>query len=111
MNAYAKEDPIARLPRRRATSTPSTEFLGGEGYSFVFQGQSGYLDHALASPSLAEQVAGVTEWHINADEPDRPGLQRGVQVRRTRSSTLYSDDAVPVLRPRPCARRYEPERL
>jgi PKD domain len=44
-------------------------YLGDEAYSFVFQGQSGYLDHALASPSLSGQVAGVTEWHINADEP------------------------------------------
>jgi predicted extracellular nuclease len=29
----------------------------------------GYLDHALANAGLAEQVAGVVEWHINADEP------------------------------------------
>jgi hypothetical protein len=35
----------------------------------VFGGQSGYLDHALANTSLAPQVTGVTEWHINADEP------------------------------------------
>ena len=35
----------------------------------MFDGQSGYLDHALANESLAPQVTGVTEWHINADEP------------------------------------------
>jgi hypothetical protein len=39
-------------------------------YSYVFDGESGYLDHALASPSLDAQVAGATEWHNNADEPD-----------------------------------------
>ena len=44
-------------------------FLGTEAYSFVFEGQSGYLDHALASRSLARQITGVAEWHINADEP------------------------------------------
>lgn len=37
-------------------------------YSFVFGGQLGYLDHALANASLLDQVKGVTEWHINADE-------------------------------------------
>jgi hypothetical protein len=30
---------------------------------------SGYLDHGLASPTLAAQVTGAAEWHINADEP------------------------------------------
>jgi hypothetical protein len=42
----------------------------GMPYSYVFDGESGYLDHALASTSLDPQVAGVTEWHNNADEPD-----------------------------------------
>ena len=45
------------------------KLLGAKAYSYVFDGQSGYLDHALASPSLVAQVTGVTEWHINADEP------------------------------------------
>ena len=26
--------------------------VGAAGYSYVFEGQSGYLDHALASPLL-----------------------------------------------------------
>ena len=34
----------------------------------LFSGQSGALDHALATSSLAPQVAGAIEWHINADE-------------------------------------------
>ena len=34
----------------------------------MFDGQLGSLDHALASASLADQVRGVTVWHINADE-------------------------------------------
>ena len=68
MNAYAKEDPITVFEDAGYANTIA-DALGDEAYSFVFQGQSGYLDHALASPSLSEQVAGVTEWHINADEP------------------------------------------
>ena len=49
---------------------PIAEEQGPSAYSFVFSGQFGYLDHALASSSLLPQVPGVTEWHINADEPD-----------------------------------------
>lgn len=66
LNAYAKEEPVARL-----------EALGYEnlnarigGYSFLFDGQLGVLDYALANPPLQPQVRGIAEWHINADEPD-----------------------------------------
>ena len=45
-------------------------FQGPFAYSYVFDGQAGYLDHALANPSLLAQVTGVADWHINADEPD-----------------------------------------
>ena len=38
-------------------------------YSFGFGGQVGYLDHALASPSLLPEVSGTAVWHINGDEP------------------------------------------
>jgi predicted extracellular nuclease len=68
LNSYAREDPITVLRDAGYVDTID-EHLAGDGYSFVFQGQSGYLDHALASPSLATQVSGVTEWHVNADEP------------------------------------------
>jgi hypothetical protein len=68
LNSYAKEDPI------RALETAGYEnlvvrFGGPDAYSYVFDGQWGHLDHALASPTLAPQVTGVAEWHINADEP------------------------------------------
>ena len=43
--------------------------MGVDAYSYVFNGQAGYLDHALATSNLASQVTGVVEWHINADEP------------------------------------------
>jgi hypothetical protein len=35
----------------------------------VFNGESGYLDHGLATASLAAQVTGTVDWHINPDEP------------------------------------------
>jgi len=42
--------------------------IGASAYSFEFDGQLGALDHALATPSLAQQVVDAIEWHINADE-------------------------------------------
>lgn len=68
LNAYAKEDPINVIRASGYTDLLAT-FGGGDAYSYVFSGQSGYLDHGLASTSLTPQVRGATEWHINADEP------------------------------------------
>jgi predicted extracellular nuclease len=67
LNAYAKEDPILALEHGGYTSL--MERLGPEAYTFVHEAQSGYLDHALATGTLAPQVVGVDVWHINADEP------------------------------------------
>lgn len=68
LNAYAKEDPIAVIEEFGFVNLIE-RFGGADAYSYVFDGQWGYLDHALASPSLAEQVVGTGEYHINADEP------------------------------------------
>ena len=68
LNAYAMEDPITAILGNGYTNLVLA-YGGSDAYSYVFDGQWGYLDHALASPSLAAQVAGVTEWHVNADEP------------------------------------------
>lgn len=68
LNAYAKEDPI-NVIRAAGYADLLATFVGEDAYSYVFSGQSGYLDHGLASASLASQVKGATEWHINADEP------------------------------------------
>jgi predicted extracellular nuclease len=68
LNSYAKEDPIKALEADGYTNLAAV-FQGPNAYSYVFDGQSGYLDHALANAPLVSQVTGVTEWHINADEP------------------------------------------
>ena len=72
-NAYAKEDPIADLTGNgfvdqiaRFLDMPGANSYG---YSYVFNGSSGRLDHAIANNTLSPKVTGVTEWHINADEP------------------------------------------
>jgi predicted extracellular nuclease len=78
LNSYDKEDPIdailAGSDDTYGTADDYTDLLyrfGGEyAYSYVFDGQTGYLDHGLASATLNGQVTGATAWHINADEPD-----------------------------------------
>jgi hypothetical protein len=67
-NSYAKEDPIAALEAGGYTNLVG-HFHGDEAYSYAFDGQWGYLDFALASPSLLAQVTDANDYHINADEP------------------------------------------
>ena len=69
LNAYAREDPLTTLAEAGYTDLAAQE-LGDDAYSFVFDGQIGTLDYALANDALAESVVGVTEWHVNADEAD-----------------------------------------
>ncbi|HLB50314.1 MAG TPA: ExeM/NucH family extracellular endonuclease, partial [Anaerolineales bacterium] len=68
LNSYAMEDPITALQSGGFTNLIST-FVGPDAYSYVFDGQWGYLDHALGSASIVSQVTGVADYHINADEP------------------------------------------
>ncbi|MFZ5878110.1 MAG: ExeM/NucH family extracellular endonuclease [Chloroflexota bacterium] len=67
LNSYAMEDPITALKTAGYTDLVNV-FGGADAYGYVFDGQLGYLDHALSNASLTPQVAGVAEWHINADE-------------------------------------------
>lgn len=68
LNAYAKEDPIMAITGA-GYADMIARFAGANAYSYVFDGQAGYLDHALASPALTAQILGASDWHINADEP------------------------------------------
>ncbi|GGD54981.1 ExeM/NucH family extracellular endonuclease [Lacimicrobium alkaliphilum] len=68
LNAYAKEDPIRAFTDNGFTNLIEA-YAGSEAYSYVFRGEAGYLDHAIASDDLAAQVTDVATWHINADEP------------------------------------------
>lgn len=67
LNAYAKEDPIAAIEAAGYTNVVA-QFASGA-YSYVFDAESGSLDHALASSSLMAKVVAAADWHINADEP------------------------------------------
>jgi predicted extracellular nuclease len=67
LNAYGFEDPI-RLMLDRGYRDLVAMHVGDGAYSYVWRGESGRLDHALATPALAARVTGAAEWHINADE-------------------------------------------
>lgn len=65
-NAYAQEDPIYDL-----TSSGYVDQSGRFetlGYSYVFDGMAGRLDHAITTASLSSKVMGLAHWHIDADE-------------------------------------------
>lgn len=68
LNAYGKEDPILLLSDNGFDDLIA-RFNDQAGYSYVFDGESGYLDHGLASASMVSQITGSNQWHINADEP------------------------------------------
>ena len=69
LNSYMREDPIKAIEGAGFTNLLD-QLIGPDAYSFLFNGQIGALDHALASADLTDQVSGVAEWHINADEAD-----------------------------------------
>ncbi len=68
LNAYGREAPVTELLDSGYIDLVST-YNGEAGYSYIFDGESGYLDHALATPALATHTVGAALWHVNADEP------------------------------------------
>jgi uncharacterized protein len=90
LNAYALEDPVQTLVRAGYTDLVAAR-QGHTSYSFVFNGQWGYLDHALASAALLPRITGAAKWHINADEPT--ALEYTTSFRSTEHlTTLYRPD-------------------
>jgi hypothetical protein len=78
LNSYTMEDPIDAIKAGPDDTIGTADdyanlifnYQGLYAYSYVFDGQAGYLDHALANAGMASQVTGVADWHINADEAD-----------------------------------------
>jgi len=90
-NSYTYEDPI-RLLEARGYRNLVSRWIGANAYSYVYNGEAGYLDHALASLPLASHVKAVHEWHINADEP--LALQYTLAYKSTeQQKTYYAPDA------------------
>ncbi|PRE69854.1 ExeM/NucH family extracellular endonuclease [Burkholderia multivorans] len=90
-NSYTYEDPI-RLLESRGYRNLVSRWIGANAYSYVYNGEAGYLDHALASLPLASHVKAVHEWHINADEP--VALQYTLAYKAAeQQQTYYAPDA------------------
>jgi predicted extracellular nuclease len=73
LNAYLDEDPVltletelVNLVREWDKDPYSYNFFAGFAAPWIGRG---LLDHALATPSMADQVKRTEVWHINADEP------------------------------------------
>lgn len=104
LNAYAQEDPVDAI-EAGANGESFNDLIddfapGGQesAYSFVFDGQRGSLDHALGTDTLTEQVTGVAEWHINADEPDLLNYDESFNDSRFYDDNLFgASDHDPLL--------------
>jgi uncharacterized protein len=89
-NSYAMEDPITTISNAGFTNLIAQR-IGADAYSYVFDGQWGYLDHALGSASIVPQVTGVAEYHVNADEPSVLDYNTDFKTANLQS-TLYAPD-------------------
>jgi len=99
LNSYDKEDPIDMI-KLGADDTAGTaddfkdmifEKRGDEAYGYVFDGQIGYLDHALANQQMAQDIVDVNFWHINADEPSL--IDYDTSFKAAAQDAIYAPDA------------------
>ena len=99
LNSYDKEDPIDAI-KLGADDTADTdddyldmifEKRGELAYGYVFDGQTGYLDHALANLAMTQAIIDVNFWHINADEPDL--IDYDTSFKLPAQDLLYAPDA------------------
>ncbi|GAA4374022.1 ExeM/NucH family extracellular endonuclease [Agromyces bauzanensis] len=90
LNSYDQEDPIQVL-----TGAGYTDLLlrdqGEFAYSYVFDGQLGYLDYALAGTDVADEVVEATTWAVNADEPSL--IDYDMTFKKDPQDALYAPDA------------------
>ena len=98
LNSYDKEDPIDAI-KAGPDDILGTEddyvdlvfqYQGEEAYSYVFDGQIGYLDYAMANLSLVGQITGTTVWLINADEPDL--IDYDMTFKQDAQDAIYAPD-------------------
>lgn len=90
LNCYTHEDPIMTLTAGGYTDIIS-HFSAGPAYTYVYKGEAGALDHALASATLLSQVKGDAVWHIDADEAAVLGYSSSYKSKEQVTS-LYRND-------------------
>ncbi len=69
LNAYGGEEPARTLAAAGRVDLLAEHVPWRDRYTYVYRGEAGYLDHLQAGPELAERVAAVHTYPINADEP------------------------------------------
>lgn len=97
LNSYYKEEPIQSIISGPDNSQGTFDdyydliqtYLGENAYTYVYDSQFGYLDHALANNFLYQHVKGVSIWHINADETSLLDYQL-----ENKDPILYSPDEI-----------------
>jgi predicted extracellular nuclease len=90
-NSYSHEDPVRALEDGGYTNLIAAR-IGASAYSYVFDGQWGYLDYAFASNDLLSQVEAVAEAHLNSDEPSVLDYNMNFKSA-AQLSGLYAPDA------------------
>lgn len=90
LNAYAQEDPIQVLTQAGYTDLLA-EFQGMDAYSYVFDGQLGYLDYALAGQDVLDEVTGAATWNVNADEASL--IDYDMTFKADAQDAIYAPDA------------------
>ncbi len=99
LNSYDKEDPIDMIklgPDGVAGTSDDYfdmmyQFQGEYAYSYVFDGQIGYMDYALANAYFAQFINDTNTWHINADEPDL--IDYDMSFKKPAQDAIYAPDA------------------
>lgn len=101
LNAYGMEDPVRALTDNGYVDVVR-RFAGEYSYTYVFNGQWGSLDHALASASLVAQVSDAQPWHVSADEPSvldyNVNFKSAAQIQSLYAADVYrNSDHDPIL--------------
>ena len=89
LNSYDHEDPVKTLVEG-GYADMEKKFTGEQAYSYVFDGMSGYLDHALANQAAETTIVDARAWHINADEADI--FDYDMTYKKAAEQELYSPD-------------------
>ena len=85
LNCNTMEEPILYLDSVGYIS--QMKRFSEDDYSYVYNNEVSYLDHAFASPSLNGQITGAAPYHINADENGSLAYKYGTDTSMYR----YSD--------------------
>ncbi|WMS86716.1 ExeM/NucH family extracellular endonuclease [Pleionea litopenaei] len=89
-NAYSQEDPLQVFLNGGFVN--SANYMTNSHHSYLYQAESGALDHLFLSADIANLVSAANVWHINADEV--PQLDYNVEGKsELQLDQLYRPDS------------------